>query len=82
MKNPNARQLKKAEKALLLPVPKPISPFRSKVRKPQSETKFAEVKSLAANIRQAIWDAQASRPVQVKNLDAPKRQQHPQRKGL
>ncbi len=82
MKNPNARQLKKAAKALLPPAHKPISPFRSKVCKPQSETKFAEVKSLAADVRQAIWEAKPPRPVQVKNLDAPKRQQHPQRKGL
>ncbi len=82
MKTPNARQLKKAAKSLLPTAPKPISPFRLKVWKPQSETKFAKVKSLAADIRQSIWDAQAPRPVQVKNLDAPKRQQHPQRKGL
>jgi hypothetical protein len=56
MKTPNARQLKKAAKALLPPVPKPISPFRSKVRKPQSETQFAAIKQAKRISQQLDWN--------------------------
>jgi hypothetical protein len=56
MKYPNARQLKKAEKTLLSQVPKPLSPFRLKVRKPQSETQFSLIKKAKRIDQQLDWN--------------------------